>query len=91
MPLVFTQEGVGMLSGVLHSPQAVSVNIAIMRAFVRLREMISAHSELAERLGKLERESTEHGKEIQTLFEAIHEFMNPPDSPPPRIGFKPKF
>ncbi|PCI32838.1 MAG: DNA-binding protein [Elusimicrobia bacterium] len=90
LPLVFTQEGVGMLSGVLHSPRAILVNIAVIRAFVGLREIISTHGDLAERLWKPENESSEHGRDIRTLFEVIHEFMNPPESPRPRIGFKPK-
>jgi len=90
LPLAFPEQGVAMLSGVLTSRRAVKVNVAIMRTFVRLREMIAAHGELAARLGKLEKVSAEHGRDIRTLFEAIHEYMNPPDSPPPRIGFKPK-
>lgn len=90
LPLAFTQEGVAMLSGVLHSPRAIRVNVAIMRAFVKLREMISAHRDLAERLGKLEKDSLGHGRDIRTLFEIVDEFLSPPEHPRPRIGFKPK-
>lgn len=89
LPLAFTQEGVAMLSGVLHSPRAIRVNIAIMRAFVRLRGMISASGNLSERVGELEKESLEHGKCIRTLFEVIQEFMSTPEPSRSQIGFKP--
>ena len=80
-PYVFTQEGVAMISGVLKSPRAVQVNIAIMRAFVKLREMISAHKELAVKLGELERKIEGHDEHIRSLFEAIHRLMEPPEEP----------
>ena len=89
LPLAFTQEGVAMLSGVLHSRRAIRVNIAIMRAFVRLREMISAHRDLAERLDKLEKESLAHGENIRSLFQTIQDLTAVPDPPRPAIGFKP--
>ena len=92
MPLVFTQEGVSMLSGILQSACAVDVHIAIMRAFVRLRQMVSANIELAAKLAELERKIKSHDKSIRNLFETIQELMAPsapPDSPRPVIGFKP--
>jgi len=87
LPYVFTQEGVAMLSGVLNSPRAEQVNIAIMRAFVRLRETLSLHKELAQKLAELERKIENHNEHIQTLFEAIHQLMEPPEEPRREIGF----
>lgn len=88
LPHVFTQEGVAMLSGVLRSPRAEQVNIAIMRAFVRLRETLSLHKELAHKLAELERKIENHDENIRTLFEAIHQLMTPPPEEPRRaIGF----
>jgi hypothetical protein len=87
LPLVFTQEGVAMLSGVLRSPRATQVNIAIMRAFVRLRETLSLHKELAHKLADLERKIENHDENIRSLFDAIRQLMAPPESPRREIGF----
>jgi hypothetical protein len=87
LPHVFTQEGVAMLSGVLKSPRAEQVNIAIMRAFVRLRETLALHKELAHKLAELERKIENHDEHIRTLFEAIHQLMMPPEVPRKEIGF----
>lgn len=89
LPSVFTQEGVSMLSGVLQSERAIDVNIAIMRAFVRLRQMISMNAELAAKLAELERKIEKHDRSIRTLFQAIRQLMAPPAPPRPRIGFRP--
>jgi len=84
----FTEQGVAMLSSVLHSQCAVQVNIAIMRAFVRLRETLSLHKELAHKLAELERKIENHDESIHTLFEAIRQLMTPPAEPPRNeIGF----
>jgi hypothetical protein len=93
LPLVFTEQGVAMLSGVLTSERAVKVNVAIMRAFVRLRRMVSMNAALAAKLAELERKSELHDESIRSLFQAIRELMAqpaPPDPPRPRIGFKPE-
>ncbi|MFC1679755.1 ORF6N domain-containing protein, partial [Elusimicrobiota bacterium] len=90
LPRVFTEQGVAMLSSALRSKRAIRVNIVIMRAFVRLRQMVSAHVELAAKLAELERKIEMHDESIRSLFEAIREFMAPPERPRPRIGFKPK-
>ncbi len=87
LPYVFTQEGVAMLSGVLRSPRAERVNIAIMRAFVRLRETLFLHKELAYKLSELERKIENHDENIRTLFEAIHQLMAPVEKPHREIGF----
>ena len=87
LPCVFTQEGVSMLSGVLRSPRAVQVNIAIMRVFVRLRETLALHKELAHKLAELERKMEGHDRSIRTLFDAIHQLTRPPAAPRREIGF----
>jgi Pyruvate/2-oxoacid:ferredoxin oxidoreductase gamma subunit len=87
LPYVFTQEGIAMLSSVLTSSKAVRVNIAIMRAFVKLGQIISSHKELAEKLEELERKYQLHETDIQVIFEAIKKLIEPPDEPPkPRFG-----
>ena len=85
-PKVFTEQGVAMLSSVLRSERAVQVNIAIMRAFVRLREMLSTHKELASKLEELERK---YDSQFRVVFDAIRQLMVQPaaDTPKPRIGF----
>jgi hypothetical protein len=84
----FTEQGVAMLSSVLHSQRAVQVNIAIMRAFVRLRETLSLHQELPHKLAELERKIENHDESIHMLFEAIRQLMTPPAEPPRKeIGF----
>ena len=87
LPRVFTQEGVAMLSSVLRSPRAVQVNIAIMRVFVRLRESLALHKELARKLAELERKIEGHDTGIRTLFDAIRELAAPPAKPRREIGF----
>ena len=94
VPYAFTEQGVAMLSSVLHSDRAIQVNIAIMRAFVKLREMISAHKELAAKLEELERKVEGHDEHIRSLFDAIHRLMEPveePEKPRPPIGFLPRY
>ena len=89
VPYAFTEQGVAMLSSVLKSERAILINVAIMRAFVKLREMISAHKELAAKLGELERKVEGHDEHIQSLFDAIRELMEPPVKPKSQIGFQP--
>ena len=88
LPHAFTEQGVAMLSSVLNSPQAIRVNIEIMRAFVRLREMISTNKELSGKLDELERKVSNHDKAIAGLIIAIRELASPvPPKPSRRIGF----
>jgi hypothetical protein len=84
-PYAFTEQGVAMLSSVLHSKRAIQVNIAIMRAFVQLREMITSNKGLARRLNELEKK---YDGQFRVVFEAICELMAEPESKPRRIGFK---
>ena len=89
LPYAFTEHGVAMLSSVLNSERAVQVNIAIMRAFVRLRQVIAAHEELARKIDELEKKYKEHDSQFQTVFHAIRELLEPPETPRKRqIGFK---
>jgi phage regulator Rha-like protein len=87
LPYAFTQEGVAMLSSVLNSQRAIQVNVAIMRAFVRLREALSLHKDLAHKLAELEHKIENHDESIRTLFEAIRQLMTPPEPPHKEIGF----
>ena len=87
-PFVFTEQGVAMLSSVLNSAQAIRVNIEIMRAFVRLREMIATDKELSRKLDELERKVATHDQAIAGLITAIRELAAPtPPKPKRRIGF----
>ena len=88
LPYAFTEQGVAMLSSVLNSDRAVLVNIAIMRAFVKLREILTTHRELAEKIEDLEKKYRQHDDKIQAVFDAIRELLEPPQvSPKRRIGF----
>jgi len=83
-----TEQGVAMLSTVLNSERAIEVNIEIMRAFVRVREMLGAHRELAAKLKELENRIQDHDEQIQVIFEAIRQLMIPPDKKDKKkIGF----
>ena len=86
-PYAFTEQGVAMLSSVLNSERAVRVNIMIMRAFVKLRQILSTHKELAEKLRKLERKVESHDSEIKGIFDAIRELMAPQKGSEKKIGF----
>jgi len=89
LPYAFTEQGVAMLSSVLNSERAINVNIAIMRAFVKLRQILSTHKELVHKLNELERKTEKHDVDIQSIFEAIRQLMAPPPERPRRIiGFK---
>ena len=83
-PYAFTEQGVAMLSSVLRSLRAVQVNIAIMRTFVRLREMLLSHADLARKLAALE---NKYDAQFKVVFDAIRELMQPPTAPRREIGF----
>jgi hypothetical protein len=87
LPRAFTEQGIAMLSGVLRSKRAIQTNIAIMRAFVKLRQLAAGHKELAIKLEQLERKIGGHDDRIQSLFEAIRQLMEPPVPKSRRIGF----
>ena len=87
LPYAFTEQGVAMLSSVLRSERAVQVNVAIMRAFVGLRRMLTANETLARKLAELERGLEGHDQAIKSLFDAIRQLMAPPAKPRREIGF----
>ena len=84
-PYAFTEQGVAMLSSVLRSKRAIQVNIAIMRAFVQLREMIGSNKGLARRLNELEKK---YDSQLRVVFEAIRELIAESEPKAKRIGFK---
>jgi len=87
-PMAFTEQGVAMLSSVLNSNRAIEVNIAIMRVFVKLRETMATHKELAHKLSDLEQCIEGHDEQIQAIFEAIRQLMAPTDKKDKKkIGF----
>ncbi|MBI2441981.1 MAG: ORF6N domain-containing protein [Lentisphaerae bacterium] len=84
-PMAFTEQGVAMLSSVLNSESAVQVNIAIMRAFVQLRNLLSTHADLACKLAKLEKK---YDAQFRVVFDAIRQLMAPPEPARKQIGFQ---
>ena len=87
-PMAFTEQGVAMLSSILRTRRAIQVNIAIMRVFVGLREMMATHKELAFKLVELEERLEGHDEQIQNIFEAIRQLMTPPERERKKIGFQ---
>ena len=90
MPYVFTEHGVAMLSSVLKSDRAVEMGISIVRAFIKLREMLGTHKELAYKIEELERKQEIHGKNLSEINSVLNELMNPLDAesrPEIPIGF----
>jgi len=88
LPLAFTEHGVAMLSSVLRSKRAVQMNILIVRAFIRMRDMLATHKALATRIQKLEAAQQRHASVINILAEEIEEMKRLPEPPKRRIGFK---
>jgi hypothetical protein len=84
-PYAFTEQGVAMLSGVLRSPRAVLVNIEIMRAFVKMRQMLASHAKLEKKLLELEEK---YDGQFAMVFEALKQLMAPPEPKRKRIGFQ---
>ncbi len=84
-PYAFTEQGVAMLSSVLRSKRAIRVNIEIMRAFVRLRQMLASHADLARKLDALEKK---YDAQFKVVFDAIRELMKPPEPKRRPIGFR---
>ncbi len=81
----FTEQGIAMLSSVLNSDRAIAVNIEIMRAFVKLREMVASHKVLAKKLEELEKK---YDAQFKVVFDTIHALLEPPKKPKRRIGFE---
>lgn len=87
MPYAFTEHGAIMLATVLNSAVAIEASIQVMRAFVKLREILSTHKKLAQKLHALERKIEEQDEKIYTIFEATNSLMTPPEKKRPKIGF----
>lgn len=90
LPYVFTQEGVAMLSSVLRSKRAIQVNVAIMRAFVRLRQMLESNEELSRKFAAVIRKLGEHDKYFKVVFDELEKLSTSPLSPRRQIGFATK-
>jgi phage regulator Rha-like protein len=87
-PYAFTEQGVAMLSTVLHSKRAVQTSIAIVRVFVKLRELLATHKDLAHKMEELERAQKEHAAHIATIYQMVEQLMSPSEVPASRrIGF----
>ena len=87
LPYAFTEHGAIMLATVLNSPVAIQASIQVVRAFVKLREMLSANKELAHKLTLLENRIEKQDGDIKTIFNAIWQLMTPPEKPKRKIGF----
>ena len=85
--MAFTEQGVAMLSSVLNSNRAIQVNIAIMRAFVQMRELLATNTKLAQKLSELEKRLSEHDDNFQIVFEAIRQLLAEDGKPKRKIGF----
>jgi hypothetical protein len=87
-PCAFTEHGALMLAGILNSRRAVDVSVFVVRAFVRLREMLSSHRDLARKVSELERRTKGHDEKIRSLVGAIRQLMTPDEKKPKKIGFE---
>ncbi len=89
LPYAFTEHGVAMLASVLKSDTAVKISIYIIKTFIKLREVLTAHKELAYKLNELERKVEKHDGDIKAIFDAIRQLMAVEEKPKRRIGFRP--
>ena len=87
IPMAFTEQGVAMLSSVLKSKRAIAVNIAIMRAFVKMRELLTANKKFSEKLKIIEAHLSEHDEQISLVFDAIKQLLAEEEKPKRKIGF----
>ena len=85
LPYVFTEQGVAMLSSVLNSERAIQVNIQIMRAFIKLKEMLSTHKDLKQKIEEMEKK---YDYQFKIVFDAIKQLLEPPIEPKGKIGFQ---
>ena len=88
-PYVFTEHGAVMLASVLNSKRAIEASIFVVKAFVRMREILSVHKEFSSKLSQLEKRVAGHDEDIKILIKAIKQLIHPPDKPKKQIGFKP--
>ena len=90
LPYVFTEHGAVMAASVLNSPRAIEMSVDVVRAFVRLRALVTSHHQLAIKLGEMEKTVASHDKNIVTLFDAVRRLMTAPAPPKRQIGFRTK-
>jgi phage regulator Rha-like protein len=88
LPYAFTEHGVLMLANVLKSERAVHVSLRLIEIFVKMREMLSAHKDILLKLEQLERKVTAHDEDMQAIFAALKQLLNPPQSPRQRVGYR---
>jgi phage regulator Rha-like protein len=88
LPYAFTEQGVAMLSAVLRSKRAIQMSILIIRVFVKLRELLASHKDLAQKMAELERNQQEHAAHIRSIYQMLEQLMAPSEVPlGRRIGF----
>lgn len=87
LPFAFTEHGAVMLASVLNSPKAIEASLLVVRTFIRLREILSTHKELAQKLKELELKIESHDQQIVSIFEAINQLLAPPEKPKKQMGF----
>jgi ORF6N domain len=90
LPFVFTEHGTIMLASVLNSPRAIEASVFIVRAFVRLRELLASHKDLSQKLKELESKFEGHDEQIKDIINAINQLLLPPEKPKRQIGFSVK-
>lgn len=88
LPYAFTEHGALMAASVLNTPRAAEVSVYVVRAFIKLREILYSHADLAHKLDELERRVDGHDEEIGALIEAIRQLLAPPDAPSRKLGFR---
>jgi len=88
LPYAFTEHGVAMLSSVLNSERAVQMNILIIRAFVKLREVLAAHKDLARKMEELEHQQKEHGRQLAAVYSIVKKLIDKPTKTQNPIGFR---
>ena len=88
LPYAFTEHGVAMLSSALNSQRAVQMNILIIRAFIKLREMLATHTELARKIEKIERKQKAHGSQLAAVYSIVKRLIEIPPKPLKPIGFR---
>jgi hypothetical protein len=87
LPFAFTEHGAIMVAAVLSSSRSIEMSIFVVRAFIRLRQILSTHIELARKLRELELKINSHDEHIRTIFEALNQLLTPPEKPKRKIGF----
>ncbi|MCL4321094.1 MAG: ORF6N domain-containing protein [Deltaproteobacteria bacterium] len=88
LPYAFTEHGAIMAATILNSPKAIEMSVFVVRAFVKLREILSTNKELIHKLNELDKKYEKHDKDIKIIIETIRQLMSPPEKPERKIGFK---